>query len=92
MITFIAWILGIMLGALVMARINLGKLLGDLEADVRGWDAGYAEGKKFSGAMTVYVNSLNEHGAILARNDEANEIMVSYKADMARYRRVEDEA
>jgi hypothetical protein len=42
--------------------------------------------------MTVYVNSLNEHGAIIARNDEAEEIMVSYKADMARYRRVEDEA
>ena len=88
----IAWVLGVALGALIMARINLGKLLSELEADVIGWDTGYAEGKKISSSMVEFINSLNEHGAILARNDEAKEIMVTYKADMARYRRVEDEA
>jgi len=91
-ITIIAWALGFMLGALCMARINLGKLLGELGDDATGWDAGYAEGKKVTDSMLEYINSLHEHGAILARNDDAKEIMVTYKADMARYRRVEDEA
>ena len=71
-----------------IAGIFAGALLGFLicaiftvGASTDAWDRGLADGMKLSTLQ----------GKIIARNNDLDEIMVEYGADMARYKRVTGE-